>query len=464
MEHMTRVATIRDRHLYIGKFTRYCFVEQGGNAFHLLGEVLSWQNPEKDNLALLTDLIDSRDIHEVIRKSNAFCGEFILIARFGDDVQVFSDASALREIYYTADCQHLASQVKLLEKVTVLEKHDDADAIDFFKSDVFEQRKLFVGEQTHRKNVFHLRPNHILRLKDRRSERFFPIQKRIPSPTKIVAPQCAAMIQGYIKAASLRSSIEMGVTGGYDSRLLFLASLGVDCRYFVRKQETMPDDHWEISIPKRLTQHYNRPFAIERVEEDDPAEADVRERYLHDLDFPRPLNTMRLKKGRYGINGNVGEIAKNHFEYHSNVTAVDLSCLLGYAFHRFPVKMCSEWIQEFETTGTLGYHVLDLFYWEERQGNWCAKKKTEGLSLNVEGMSPFNSRDVMQRMLSTPKKDRDQHSSPLYDAIIEILADGDEVVLSLPINPSLKIRLIRFLKKVRLFQLYRFVALKMRML
>jgi hypothetical protein len=462
--NMTRVATIQNRHLYLGECTRYCSVQNDNHELHLVGEMMSWQNPERDNVSLLADLSDSRDIHEVLQKSNAFCGQFILIVRFGDDVQIFNDASALREIYYTTDFQHLASQVKLLGNVAVLEKHDDQDAIEFFRSDVFEQQKIFVGDQTHCKNVLHLRPNHILRLKDQRSERFFPLLQRSPSPTKVVAPQCAKMMQGYTQAAAQRSAIEMGVTGGYDSRLLFLASLGLDCRYFIRKPSNMPDDHWEISIPKRLTEYYNQSFVIERAEEEDCAEADVLERYLHDLDFPRPLGTMRKGSDRSGIGGNVSEIARNYYEYHTNVTSKDLSHLLGLGSHRFSVQMCSKWIQELETTGACGYNLLDLFYWEERMGNWCAKKSSESLALNERGTIPFNSRDLLQLMLSTPRNDRDQHSSPLYDAIIKNLSNGDKWLASLPINPSFKIRLIRLLKKIHLFQLYRFIALKTRLI
>jgi hypothetical protein len=464
IEHMNKVATIRNRHLYLGQFTRYSFVEQGGNEFHLLGDLFSWKEPKKDNFLLLSDLSCSRDLSELIQKANSFCGEFILISRFGDEIQVLNDASALREVYYTDDFQHLASQVKLLEKVTRLEKHKDADALGFFELKKFVEQKIFVGDHTHRKNVLHLRPNHLLHLDQARSERFFPKHLRKQVPTSAVAPKCVTMIQGYLKAASLRAELEMGVTGGYDSRLLFLASLGLDCRYFVRKQPKMAPDHWEMSIPKRLTRHYNQPFVIEHAEEDDCAEADVLERYLHDLDFPRPLGTMRKNEGRFGINGNVSEVARNYYEYHSNVTANDLSCLIGHSIHPFSVKMCSQWIQELEASGTFGYHLLDLFYWEERIGNWCAKKKTETLSTNKRGATPFNSRELLQLMLSTPRKDRDKHASLLYDTMLVILSNSDKAVLSLPINPSFKIRCIRLLKKIGIFQWYRFLALKTRII
>jgi hypothetical protein len=70
------------------------------------------------------------------------------------------------------------------------------------------------------------------------------------------------MLKEFIKAAAIRNIINMAVTGGYDSRVLFLASLDVDCKYYVAKLSNMDHKHNDIVIPQKPTKIFKKKFKV----------------------------------------------------------------------------------------------------------------------------------------------------------------------------------------------------------
>jgi hypothetical protein len=153
----------------------------------------------------------------------------------------------------------------------------------------------------------------------------------------------------------------------------------------------------------------------------------------------------------------LSEIARNYFGDVGYRTGGDLAQTIRLGGLGHAEAALEEWLQ----TGlphftACGYDFRDMFYWEERTGNWAAKGKTEG-ALRGNVFSPFSSHILLETLLSTNRADRDKHFNTLYDTILKILSPN---ALDVPINPNPRIRVIKALKRLGVYRLYRQVGLR----
>ncbi len=452
---------ISNYYLYLGTDSEYNYIKSKTKEIHLLGSLYDWENPNFSNKQIIELIFQCNSIKEVIEASNNYCGEFVFIIKFNNDLFIFNDTASQKEIYYDDTFNNFGTQPKLLNLTVKLLDHVDPSAIEYYQSEVFKKKCLFVGNTTHKKNIFHfLLPNHIIKINTKSVERFFPVQIIDKQPLSSVAKKCAVMLQGYISAISRRNKIKMAITGGYDSRVLFLASLNVKCKYYVLKHKNMNDSHHDITIPKYLASLYNKNLEIEENEVLHIND----ENYINDIDFPRFINKSNKNNDHTFINGNISEIARNYYGYYKNATAKDLCFLTGRASTEFVVKLYHSWLRDKKRFHKNGYHYLDMFYWEENMGNWAAKMKTETNALRQNVVSPFNSRNLLIHMLSTKRSDRDSHFNKLYDLIISVLSKENKKVLKTSINPSRKQTIIKLMKQIKIYNLYRYIGIKSKLL
>lgn len=459
LSSLNRVHHIGDYFLYPGKDLEYCFIENENSAFYLLGSMYDWEKPHFTNQQILEVISHSQTIEDVLRVSAYYCGEFILIVKISGKLYLLNDATAQKEVYYDSTFTCFGTQPKLLGLVTDLLDHDAEDAKTYYNSKIFQKKRLFIGNTTHKKNIFHLLPNHFLDITGKRVQRFFPGEKLKKQSIAVVAQKSARILKGYIDAISKRHKLKMAVTGGYDSRVLFLASLDVECEYYVSKHASMKGSHHDIYIPQRLTRICNKNFKIEEDEKINASLTNVD--YSNDIDFPRFLNIKHNPDFTY-IVGSISEIARNYFGYHKNATAADLCYLSGNSTSKFAIREYTKWLKNKKIFKQYGYHYLDMFYWEEKMGNWAAKAKTENYALGRDTISPFNSRALLSLLLRTNRKHRDSHFNKLYDLIISELSNGNEEILRLPVNPCRKQNTIRFMKTCGVYNSYRNIGLKLR--
>jgi len=255
----------------------------------------------------------------------------------------------------------------------------------------------------------------------------------------------------------------LAVTGGYDSRVLFLASLETDCKYWVLKHSYVADSHHDIVIPKQLTALYHKDFRV--IPDTNGSNMDYNDEYINSVDFPRFIDFSGevFFKNKVLVNGNISEITRNCFGYYKNITAEELSYLNGYKNAQYPSMQYGNWLKMNKLFfSKLGYNYLDMFHWEEKAGNWVAKAKTEFNALGKTVTSPFNSRDLLMLLLSVKRKYRDTHFNKLYDRIIYNLSGGNDKVCNMPVNPCRKQQIIRLMKTCKVYNLYGFLRLEMR--
>ena len=254
---------------------------------YLLGFIFDFENPAFSNKQILDSLSRTNSFDNFIDHLSKYSGHYVIIYRLNKRLILINDACAQQEIYYDISYSSFGSQPILLGKVIRLLPHSSVEAAGFYASSpFFLKQKLFIGETTHVENIKHLRPNHYIDIELKSIIRFFPKVPIKPKSINEVATEACEMLKGFIKAASLRNKLYMGVTGGYDTRVLFLASLDIDCKYYVSKLSNMNDGDPEIVIPQKLTQIFNKQF---RVVVESPVDNYAMLVLNMSVDFPREL-------------------------------------------------------------------------------------------------------------------------------------------------------------------------------
>jgi hypothetical protein len=453
---------IRMRSVKISSFHLYyhdelSFTEQKTESGHfiLLGDLFSYSEPAVQNNEILFRIAAVKTKNELFEKVYPFYGEYVLIACINNELVIFNDPCAQNEIYYNNAFTCFASQIKLMQKVFDLEISSHPLINAYYSSEEFNQKKYFVLDTTPYERIMHLQPNHFLDVDFKSCERFFPLEKLKEKSIDDVAKLAAKMLKGYLEAIAYRSrNLKLPVTAGYDSRVLFLASLDLECQYFISQHEGMDKEHYDITIAKRITKLYNKPLLIQR-------DRDIEKEPINDcrekaIDFPRiPIIKNEFLENSILINGNISEIARNFYGDFKTTSARKLAFLNNYFDHPFVIKCYENWMKKNKKTiEDKGYHYLDIFYWEEKMGNWTAKAKTEAKASGYEMLSPYNSRMLLELMLTVDRKYRDNFNNVLYDKIIYYLSSDNKDIMNVPINPSPQRDRFLLLKRFGLFNTF----------
>jgi len=439
----------------------YTFTKNENHEIHLLGVLYDWETPNLSNLQILNSLATAETLNEFLEMQSKYAGQYVMIYKSKEYFILLNDACGQKEIYYNSDFTAFGTQPKILNEVIKLIPYQDSSAKNFFESKTFLKKCLFVGETTHAVNVKHLLPNHYISIVEKKVRRFFPTIPIITMSIDEAAKKASKLIKGYLKAMAHRDKIAMAVTGGYDSRVLYLASLDIDCKYFVYKHSNMMDNHYDIVIPKKLTQLFGKQFSV--IPDVPSNELQYESNYEKSLDFPRYLTQPSKQfKNHIYINGNNSEIARNYYGYHKQLKPSELAFLYGHPEIPFVIKEYKSWMDNSQDLfKKLGYHFLDMFYWEERMGIWAAKARTESNTLGKTVVTPFNSRELLVTLLSTKRIYRDSENNKLYNRLLDYL---NPQASNIPINPSRKQNIIHLMKTFKVYKLYRHYGVKYRFL
>lgn len=167
-----------------------------------------------------------------------FYSEYVLIYKHDNKLFLFNDACTQREIYYDINFEAFGIQPKIVSKIKSPQRYTDNEAIKYYDSNSFNEKCFFINNTTNVKNIKHLLANHYINITTKKVKIFFPVLKKQQLPLDEVAEKASLILKGFVKAISLRHDIIMPVTGGYDSRILFLTSNDINskCDYFISKK------------------------------------------------------------------------------------------------------------------------------------------------------------------------------------------------------------------------------------
>jgi hypothetical protein len=156
-------------------------------------------------------------------------------------------------------------------------------------------------------------------------------------------------------------------------------------------------------------------------------------------------------------NGVCGEISRLFYRLPAwyPLSGKVLATLADMSGSRVAEEEFDDWLQSARKIPSSGIDILDLFYLENRNANWCAMSYSE-YDIAFESLSPLNCRSLIETMLGV---DRRYRVPPRYQLHKELIRQMWPELLEFPINPPAGIRehLLHQLRRTKPYEMLRFL-------
>jgi len=427
-------------------------VGQDGRSLTLLGFLFDGERPELTEAdilhGLLADLEQRPSFADWVPGTYGLSGRWVLILDDGGTVRLFSDPMGLRTAFYT-DPSHTserwcATQPGLIAAVLGLEL-DPVAVTEYLNSDAVRawNERFFPADTTPYAGVRRVLANHVLDVGSGECRRFWPDRSLGSVSLEDGAARGAERLRKIVCTAAARFPIALGLSGGWDSRVLFSATRevvqGIHYYTFAKPVETV-----DASVAGQLLAKFG--LVQHRLQ----APAEMQEdfaRIFHDQ-FPfahdgcgRVIQGMydQLPRGLLNVTGNAAEITRVRFRLKASESAVTARHLARFTSFQYADALetipfvVDAWQRWLEGLGNIhDVHVLDLFYWEHWGANFAGMDQTE-VDVAVDTLTPFNCRSLLMLLLSIPEAFRDHDFPRHYEQIIRHLWPE---ALQVPVNPK----------------------------
>jgi hypothetical protein len=440
--------------LYLSVHADLPFVQkaQGEKILVVLGILVDPHHPEDGEDAVLETLWSHfTGFDELIEGARFAAGRWVILAFDGEKSCIFTDPCGFRTVFYGRLENRIfcASQPGLIHEQIELCPDVDPEKLEYLRSNLYlSGENTWIGTETPYLGVFHLLPNHFLDLNEARQTRFYPKKQvlKVLTLDEVVEKACS-ILQGTIKALTLRDKLALPITSGFDSRVLLAASKNVlsDCHCYIYGLKSLHEEHPDILIPKKMSERFGFPFEIVYADFQVPD-------WFGNMLSSNVTNSRNLPKTsiiyhqlmsgdeRVNINGNGSEICRNYFDHYGRRSKGKLNSpvlsrlILGSGRKpKYIIKKLTEWMNDLGELTTGSFNLLDYLYWEQRLGNWGAQFPSEQ-DVAREEISPFNCRELLEILVAAPRRYRIAPSYKLYRKLIQRMWPE---LLDYPFNPHL---------------------------
>jgi hypothetical protein len=415
----------------------------------LLGYAIDPFAPEKDNHEMAAGLAGATGTQDVVRRAQALSGRFVIFYRDDDTKTAFSDALGHRQIYYyrTEEQLFLTSSPKLFLHVMHFDLQISDEKREITESQEFRRTEnSWFGDDSIDDRLKKVTPNHNLDLEKWQVRRkAFDVPRH--DTKQATQDLCAQVLTGGLAGAVRRYRVMQAVTAGVDSRVLLAASKEVSdkIQYYIFKRPGMSAENPDIAVPLELAKKIDIDFQPLTTE---PLNDEFIEAYKIEHILPRILSkTQNIQHHYYNslplgnvldVKGNGGEVlrffyGRAHGAFAEAIGPDVLMHLSGYPGNAYFERKMAEWLSNAKGFARqYGIPILDLFYWEQRMGNWGAEHGLEQ-DIAVEEFWPFNNAALLLNGLTIHHS---QRAWPKYVFFLELMSDLWPEVLSEPINPK----------------------------
>ena len=425
----------------------------------IVGVAVDPRRPERPQADLARDLATAPpgDRQDLV---DGWTGAFAGVWCEGADAEIHHDAAGLTSIVWTTDgLLAVGSDPALLARVAPLAEAPEASSFEASRA-YANAGRLWPGTRTRYENVRRLLPNHILTLPDRAPRRIFPVRPLAARTIDEGADALAKAACGGVLGVAARGPVRLGLTAGWDSRVLLAASRQLvasgrlSAYVIVHPVNDGPAiaDTVDAEIANRLGRQLG--FAVDTIRYAptvDDALASALAESVTGGQPNRALITNAFLDRSTAINGNVSEVARTYYARAAQSTAEVLAWHVYRRPHPVAVEAYGAWLAEASPVSrALGYDIEDLFYWENRMGVWGATAWT-GYRVACEMVSPFSNRRLLETLLGVPARFRGREHNPLYrEAIARLWPEA----LSVPLNPQAKTRAIGWMERAGVYGTY----------
>lgn len=448
--------------LYVHNDLTICTFRKNETQLILLGELFSFIQPELSNAEIL-ELIFTIDLDILLHRLADYCGRFVMIIAKATSIFIVHDANAARKVYYhkTTGGNFCSSRPNLIAEVVGLQKTRCKSKLSYYESlEFIRMNNAGIGNNTIYDHVFQLIPNHSLDVINGKVTRYWP-KNPIENMTLSVASKlCAKMINGFINAIGNRYPLMIPVTAGKDSRTLLACSRDVSNKtiYYINKENHLHEKSNDLAVPSRLLKRIGLNFHIidpyAKKVDDDFRRIYFRNNPLGSEHYlPIIYNYYRFFGDRINIPGNTVASAYDLYgKDDTRLSGLKLAKWNSVARFDFAIEYYNNWLREaLLCKQSYNMNINALFYWEERMANWGTQIQLDK-DIAQEEFVPFNCTKLIEIMLSVEPKYIDRPEFELFKQIQRYLWPE---LLTAPVNPSFKNKVIKALDKMEILEFAR---------
>jgi len=233
------------------------------------------------------------------------------------------------------------------------------------------------------------------------------------------------------------------VTAGKDTRTLLAAAYNFKDKLYcyTNKEKHMDADSVDLKIPSKLLTklgldyHIVNPY-MQEVDEDFKKVYFENNPQASHFFLPIIYNYYINFPDRVNLPGNIATGASWFFpNLKKDISTKTLVDAYKVSQFQHAWDTYSDWIKgSQEAFNQTGFSIMEMFYWEERLGNWGTQIQIDK-DIAQNDINPFNSRMLVETIISVePIYKIEMGSYPVNSAIINRLWPE---CLDFPINPSL---------------------------
>ncbi|NOY72627.1 MAG: hypothetical protein GXP14_09670 [Gammaproteobacteria bacterium] len=398
-------------HLTIHPEVNYCRVISKDKVVLCLGSIIDPSRPGITTESIVSEIVEQvSDFSTFEKKIHSLAGRWLIFINLKGVIRVYPDAIASFPAYHVKkdDFLWVASTPQILAETLALSLAEEL--ISEFES--HKRSDWWPGQVTRYQSVGHLWPNHFMSVPDASIVRFWPNEALGEVTIDEAASRILEILKGILLSASQNNKLHLALTAGYDSRVLLGASREFldDIAFFTIHYPGIKS--YDLDLPKKIAKILGLKLRVK------PLKAPTKE-FLEIFDH----NSAYMVSGQCRINamtyqsfppnalfveGTASEIGRNF--YYSNhrgkpldITPEILCKCSGFNDNRIALQAFSQWLASMPENTNV--NTFDLFYWEQRVGNWSALDSVAQETVR-KVMAPFNCRELLALFLSAPKHAR----------------------------------------------------------
>lgn len=357
---------------------------------------------------------------------DSICGRFAVIVQSNEKTDVYTDASGLLPVVYNEGKMKLAGSTPTV-LAPLLDLEFDNELRDVYQ--IPETYGWYPFGLTPYVGIRRLLPNHSLCLETGDCTRFWPktdlILEESDKPNEVTS-KIATLVQEATSAIINGGKGYCHITAGYDSRMVMAATkpYSASCMY-----ETVSTTKGCLTLDCRIAQMIVQDLDLQHefIEYIEPEEQDINDWLYRTgyciFDSVTNLATTAARNDRHyhALMGTCADIlkAKHWTNFVPNADdhgAEQLLIKLGHPACQTTIIAAKQWIENLPVkTGEVFWDIVHI---EQRYGCW-AGPSVYGHNVSYPSLSPFNSRQIYNLMMSLPKDYR--KSLRFVDDFINIL-------------------------------------------
>jgi hypothetical protein len=434
------VNTIYDFKIYSHKKLKVNSFEKGNTELILLGDAFDPFQPEFSNTHIGKALIEHSALSGLLKAVDKLTGRFVLFVKIQGKHYILSDFFGQRQVYYWFNENHFyaSSSDKLLLETLGLGMQLDGEKLALSTSNYFLKihEHWLLGESDWDDRVTKLLPNYFLNIDKAEEERIPVFVTKVEDKAEL-EKQLLGLLKNSVQAFAKRYELMIGLTSGYDSRLLLASSISLknDIKYFTFNRNDTYIQR-DVRIANQLAEAFNLNYQTIDTE---ALTQEFTEYFKDQFLVPRLLdktkNIQWFKNQDHAnvanISGFGGELIRGFYKSEDFNTSKSICNAIEYESNNFNLNALDAWLSSAKAFTVQNDLLLsDLFYLEVRLGKWGNKMVHEMDISGVEEFSPYNNRYLMFSILLN------------YNAVerktitLNLLQQSVEGITKLPFNPK----------------------------